>query len=142
MNKITEFRGPTRWLSNFERCEVTYEGVIYSTSEHAYQAAKTIDPQERKRIAQLPKPGDAKRAGQKATLRPDWEQIKLQVMEEITLDKFTRNKNLQQKLLDTGDAELEEGNTWGDKYWGKVNGLGRNELGKILMRVRAKLRGG
>ena len=39
----------------------------------------------------------------------------------------------------TGDAELVEGNTWNDTYWGVCNGVGHNHLGKILMQVRQEL---
>lgn len=61
-------------------------------------------------------------------------------MYEICLAKFSQNENLKARLLETGDKHLEEGNTWGDKIWGTVNGEGENNLGKILMRVRAELR--
>ena len=43
---------------------------------------------------------------------------------------------LKEKLLETEDEYLEEGNTWGDKVWGTVNGVGANNLGRILMEVR------
>ena len=43
-------------------------------------------------------------------------------------------------MIETGDEYLEEGNTWGDRIWGTVNGKGQNNLGKILMRVREELR--
>ena len=38
------------------------------------------------------------------------------------------------------DAELVEGNTWGDRYWGRVGGEGRNRLGITLMRIRGDIR--
>ena len=83
---------------------------------------------------------DAKSEGRQLPLRADWETAKFVVMEEVVRDKFTRNAELRQKLLDTGDAYLEEGNTWGDKIWGTVNGEGENRLGKILMKIREELR--
>lgn len=136
MDKITDFRGPYRWLSNFEACPVEYEGIIYPTNEHAYQAAKSEDPEVRKTIAALPTPGKARRAGQKVVLRPGWDDMKIQVMFDINLKKF-RNPVYMEKLLLTGDVHLEEGNTHGDRFWGTVGGEGRNELGKVLMRIRA-----
>lgn len=60
-------------------------------------------------------------------------------MGEIVREKFVQNPELAQKLLSTGSAYLEEGNTWGDKVWGTVNGSGANQLGFILMRVRDEL---
>lgn len=55
-------------------------------------------------------------------------------------EKFTQNTELADKLLATGDAYLEEGNTWGDRIWGTVNGSGANRLGVILMQIRAELK--
>jgi ribA/ribD-fused uncharacterized protein len=137
---IREFSGDFRFLSNFWRSDVEYGGITYPTAEHAYQAQKTMDEKERKRIAGLRTPADAKRAGQKLKLRPNWEKDKISVMEAIVYAKFEQSEDLQKRLLDTFNAELEEGNNWGDKFWGVVGGFGRNELGKILMRVRERIK--
>jgi ribA/ribD-fused uncharacterized protein len=140
---IDSFQGEYRFLSNFWPAEVEFEGITYPTAEHAYQAAKTLDAAERKRIAALATPADAKRAGRAVQpLRADWEMAKFDVMERCVRDKFTRHADLRQRLLATGDAELIEGNTWGDRIWGVYQGEGENRLGKILMNVRAELRGG
>ena len=61
-------------------------------------------------------------------------------MREIVEAKFEQNPQLREMLLATGDAYLEEGNTWGDRTWGTVNGVGANNLGRILMDVREGLR--
>lgn len=42
-------------------------------------------------------------------------------------------------LINTGDAELIEGNSWGDTFWGECNGIGENNLGKILMKIRKEI---
>ena len=84
-------------------------------------------------------PNEAKALRRKVKLRSDWEEIKNDMMYEICLNKFEQNPDLAEKLKATGDAILIEGNTWGDKCWGQVNGEGENRLGKILMRVREKL---
>ena len=73
-------------------------------------------------------------------LRDDWEAVKIQIMYQIVYAKFSQNPLLKQKLLDTGDAYLQEGNTWYDTFWGVCNGVGQNNLGYILMRVREELR--
>lgn len=73
-------------------------------------------------------------------LRADWEDVKLDIMHEVVKAKFEQNEELKEKLLATGDAYLEEGNWWWDRYWGVYQGEGENHLGKILMRVRAELR--
>jgi hypothetical protein len=138
--KIAEFQGEYRFLSNFWPAEVEFEGITYPSVEHAYQSAKTLDIDERKRIAALPTPVEAKRAGRAVTLRSDWERVKFDVMERCVRDKFTRHPELCERLLATGEAELEEGNTWGDRVWGVYEGQGENRLGKILMQLRAELR--
>src|SRR5688572_16208073 len=100
---VTEFQGEYRFLSNFWPAQVVFERVTYPTSEHAYQAAKTLDPLERTKIAALPSPAEAKRAGRALERRDDWEQVKFDVMERCVRDKFTRNADLREKLLATGD---------------------------------------
>lgn len=137
---IDDFRGPYRWLSNFHMCPVMYEGELYPSSEHAYMAAKTTDLSIRAEIRALPKPGMAKKIGRSLKLRDGWNDMRIEVMETILRDKFTRTPELKQMLLDTGDMELIEGNTWGDVYWGCVNGIGENNLGKILMKLRKEFK--
>lgn len=138
--RIDSFSGEYRFLSNFWPAEVEFEGQRYPSVEHAYQAAKTLDPVERRRIATQATPSAAKRAGRALVLRDDWLEVKLDVMESCVRDKFTRHAELRRRLLETGDAELVEGNTWGDRYWGVFEGQGENHLGKILMKIRGELR--
>ncbi len=91
-------------------------------------------------IAQAPSPSKAKRLGRGVSLRPNWENIKLQVMKDIVRAKFTQNTDLRIMLVQgTGDAELIESNDWGDEFWGVCDGKGENHLGKILMEVREEL---
>lgn len=85
-------------------------------------------------------PSEAKRLGRRVKLRDDWEEVKELVMYEICYHKFNQNPDIKRMLLNTGDAELIEGNTWGDCIWGVCNGVGNNLLGKILMRVRNELK--
>lgn len=136
---IDSFRGQYRFLSNFYPCKVTYDFVEYPTVEHAYQAAKTLIESERAWILSQPTPGRAKRAGKKITLRKDWDEIKLFIMQSLVVQKFG-NKGLAEKLLSTDEEELVEGNTWGDTFWGIYNGVGENHLGKILMMIREELK--
>jgi predicted NAD-dependent protein-ADP-ribosyltransferase YbiA (DUF1768 family) len=62
------------------------------------------------------------------------------VMELCVRAKFTRHTDLGAQLVATGDALLEEGNTWGDRLWGFCEGQGEYRLGKILMKGRSELR--
>lgn len=138
---INTFRGETRWLSNYELCTVFYDGEFYPSSEHAFQAAKTLDLEERKEIQFCATAGRAKALGQKVHLREDWTPEKrIECMRIILWDKFTRNEYLKYRLIATGDEELVEGNDWGDKFWGVCDGQGENNLGKILMEIRTQLK--
>lgn len=139
MSEIREFSGNHRFLSNFHPAIVEYEGVTYPSVEHAYQAAKSLDPEEREIIRSSGSAGMAKRLGRHATVREDWEDVKLEIMAELVYQKFSNDADLTRKLLDTGDTVLVEGNWWGDRFWGVCNGIGYNHLGQILMAVRKSL---
>jgi ribA/ribD-fused uncharacterized protein len=136
---ITSFTGRWAFLSNFSKAPVIMGTQVYPTVEHAFQAAKTLDPSVRRRIAQMPTPGRAKALGQRVDLRADWEQIKFTVMLRLLRQKFKGKRALD--LLSTEDRYLEEGNTWGDRVWGVYQGHGDNLLGRLLMQVRGELRG-
>jgi ribA/ribD-fused uncharacterized protein len=138
VNKIDNFSGLYRFLSNFYPATVVFDHDEYPSSEAAYQAAKTFS-QEIRNEFRLLTPGQAKRFGRMIQVRKDWEEVKYGIMYDIVLDKFTRHDHLKKMLLDTGNAYLEEGNTWGDTYWGVCEGVGQNKLGLILMKVRKKL---
>lgn len=138
--KVESFTGQYRWLSNFWPSSVLLDGRYYATVEHAYQAAKTVDSTERSTVALADSPGRAKARGRKVTLRADWDLVKLRIMEELLVQKFA-TEPLSTLLLATGDAELIEGNTWGDRFWGVCRGDGANHLGRLLMKIRAELRG-
>ena len=136
---INEFRGKYYFLSNFYEVPVTYENITYQNNEAAFQSAKVVDYDKRLSFAHL-NPSQAKSKGRHVQLRHGWDIIKEEIMYEICKAKFTQNEDLRLKLITTGDEYLEEGNTWGDKIWGTVNGKGQNKLGKILMRVREELK--
>ncbi len=138
MNRILGFFGNYRFLSNFWPANVEYAGVIYKTVEHAFQAAKTLDPVERGIIGAKETPGAAKKAGKFITLRSDWEEVKLNIMFDLVTAKFAEEP-LRSELLSTGNAELVEDNNWGDTFWGSCDGVGQNHLGRILMKVRDNL---
>jgi ribA/ribD-fused uncharacterized protein len=142
---IDRFTGPYDFLSNFYPSAITLDGLDFNTVEHAFQAAKTSDLDERQALQLAKSPAEAKRLGRKVTLRPDWEQVKFSIMEALVRQKFTRYPELAEMLLDTGDARLIEGNTWNDRTWGMTKTrqgeyIGKNWLGIILMKIRDELR--
>ncbi len=138
---IGSFHNEYRFLSNFWDVPVTYKGLTYLNSEAAFQAQKCVDEAEKEQFTTL-RTSDAKRLGRHVQLRPDWEDVKIAIMEEIVLAKFTQNEDLKQQLLATGDMVLEEGNTWHDLYWGvdAKTREGQNHLGRILMREKLRNR--
>ena len=146
MKKIDSFERKYYFLSNFFNSYI-YDGlgVEYPTVEHYFQAAKALDLDTRLKIAAAPTPGEAKSLGRHVNLRPDWNIIKSDVMRFALRVKFSQ-PSLRDKLLATGDAWLEEGNTWHDNIWGNCkcekckNIVGENRLGRLLMEIREDLR--
>lgn len=136
---INWFKDEYAFLSNFEPCIITYDGITYSSSEAAFQAQKSANKKVRKIFADL-NPSQSKLLGRNIIIREDWENIKYRVMFEICSEKFS-HEPFKSKLIKTGDAFLMEGTYWHDQTWGvcycsKCGGNGKNELGQILMKIR------
>ncbi|MBV9852166.1 MAG: NADAR family protein [Armatimonadetes bacterium] len=100
---ITAFRDRYEFLSNYFPCPVTVDGETYSTAEHAFQALKTDDPAERRRVREAPAPYAAKRLGKKVTLRDERDARRFEVMERVVREKF-RDPALAAALLWVQDA--------------------------------------
>ncbi len=145
-----------RYLSNFHLCTIKYDGFVYPSSEHCYMAQKTNDNKEKYRLSVHGglTVTQAKRYGQTVSLIDDWDNKRLAIMHDVVLQKFKQNKDIAEKLLSTENKYLEETNYWSDKFWGchvpikhernynlinDVGVYGKNELGKILMKVRAHI---
>ena len=140
-NCVSDFhQEPYRFLSNFYEARITYRGLTYQSSEAAFQAQKCMTEEEKLPFTQCG-PGKSKGMGRRVKLRPDWEEVKVGIMEEIVRAKFTQHPELAARLLATGEMVLAEGNTWGDTFWGVDlrTGQGENHLGRILMKVRGEL---
>lgn len=141
MEKIDKFEGDYFFLSNFYESPFTYEDKVWASVEHSYQAYKSNSEEIREIVRGMKKPYLAKRAGRAINpVREDWESVKYLLMFRMVLNKFLQNQEIADKLIATGDAELIEGNTWGDRYWGVCDGIGENRLGKVLMAVRQVLK--
>ena len=137
MQVITSFRGEYSFLSNFYVCPVEIDGLKFNSSEAAFQSFKDLSKQ---RMFTCLTAKNAKSFGRKVALREDWDEIKIVIMRDVVRAKFLQNPSLAHRLLETGDAILIEGNTWGDTYFGRCRGVGHNYLGKVLMLVRKELR--
>lgn len=147
VSEIKGFYEPFRWLSNFYPLTdyILYQGIEYSSTEHFYQAMKSLDHEVRLHVSTL-KVGKTKKycspENEDFIQRPDWLKLKIQVMEFALRQKFSQDffKTL---LLATGDMYIEETNTWNDIFFGCTpEGLGENHLGKIIMKLREELKKG
>ncbi len=130
------FRGDKFFLSNMYPCPVNYAGTLYPSSEHAYQASKSNNQEVRELISKLKDGWTAKGRGKNIRVRDNWNEIRVEVMREILIAKFSQNEELKQMLIDTGKERLVEENDWNDTFWGVCNGKGENILGRLLMSVR------
>lgn len=131
-------------LSNFSSFAVDWRGRRWSTSEHAYQAAHFIDT-DKKLFEEIFKARSAHDAYKIAKANADkaprnWDEIKTVVMEEIVRLKLEQNPYVRKKLLETEDLLLVEDSPK-DSFWGwGPDKMGRNELGKIWIKLRDELR--
>jgi len=143
-----------RFLSNFYPIEMEYRGLIFPSSEHAYMSEKSNENVEingikynwrqfctRKDI----KPGKIKGESRFLTLRDNWNKLKVGVMYNVLVCKFS-NPQLKERLLATGTENIQEGNWHGDIFWGvdlrQNPNIGENHLGRLLMQLRDEIAGG
>lgn len=151
---IDKFRGEYDWLSNFHMRPISVGGAVLKSTEHFFASCKSVNPQEVKFVLDAPTAYEARQQGKTVTLRPDWNDIRVEVMAIGLWYKFTYNPDLKDKLLLTGDKILIEGNWWHDNFWGDCkfgHGFvdtckrcqyikGQNKLGKLLMQLRGYYR--
>ena len=136
---ISKFDGEYRWLSNFWPCQIEYEGLVYPSVEHAYQAAKLFDPSKRKLFTEDIPAAKAKKMGQQLNIdQIAWAARRVDVMLDLLRIKFAIPE-LREQLIATADQELVEGNWWGDTFWGVCRGSGLNALGRLLMQIRGEV---
>ncbi|MCU7374866.1 NADAR family protein [Paucibacter sp. O1-1] len=149
MEEIKFYRAneePYGRFSNLFKRPIEFEGEIFETSEHAYQAGKARKPQVREWILAAPSPALVAMAAHGLywwDIRSDWSKIKFDRMRDVLRAKFSQHEDLRELLLSTGNARLVEAATVDNtvnRTWGEVKGVGKNMLGKLLMEVREELR--
>ena len=139
-SKIHGFCGEFRFLSNFFTCSIPSGELIFPSVENAYQSYKwpvhlryrfvDISASQAKHLGKIVPNHDTKK----------WNKMRYDLMYELNWQKYTTNPILKEKLIMTDGFELVESNSWGDVYWGKnESGVGENNLGIILMKIRDKL---
>ena len=130
------------FMSNFAPYPFSDGNKIWPTSEHYFQAQKFLIPEIQEKIRQIASPMDAALEGRNRQnpLRPDWEEIKDEVMLQALRMKFSQHPEIAKELLATGDAIIIE-HTRNDAYWADWgDGSGKNKLGLLLMQVREELK--
>lgn len=132
-------------FSNLFRREIAFEGEIYPTSEHAYQAGKARKPDVKAWLMAAPSPALLAMAAHGLyywDVTPGWSRTKFDRMRQVLRAKFIQHLDLQALLISTGEARLVESATIDNpvnRLWGEVNGVGQNMLGQMLMELRAEL---
>ena len=127
------------------------EGLVFPTSEHAYNALKSLIAAEREHVRTQPTAQKAKQAGQKVTLRvsvAQWDDhVRYDVMDQVLRAKFLCHPGRVKALLSTGASLLIEGNKWHDQVFGdcrcgaaRCSTPGDNRLGRSLMALRSEIR--
>lgn len=130
-------------FDNFASFQIDWRGRRWMTSEHAYQAAHFFEtaPELVEEIFQARSAHDAyKIAKAHADKAPtNWDKVKVGIMEDILRHKLEQNNYVKEKLRLSGDMEIIEDSTK-DSFWGwGPNRDGRNELGRIWMRLREEM---
>lgn len=137
---IKEFQGEFRWLSNFAPCKISLGDLTFPSVEHAYMSCKCEYPQWKQFCVSEPSPGKVKKASKTIKLVSNWELIKVPVMILCVTKKFNQEP-YKTKLINTGGEFIQEGNRWGDKFWGVDlhSNQGCNTLGTIIMSIRSSI---
>lgn len=138
---IPEFKNKYRWLSNFYPVEITLDGIAYPSVEHAYMSSKSDDTSWKHFCSDVSNSaGTVKKRSREIQLKPEWDNLKLSIMKECINQKYAQEP-FRSKLIATGNQHIQEGNWWGDQFWGVClkSGQGSNHLGKLILSVRDTL---
>src|SRR4051812_37903027 len=101
---------PYGGFSNFSPHGIALEGYWWPTTEHYFQAQKFAGTPYAHwvRLALTPKLAAEIGRDHRLPLRPDWEQVKEEVMRRALLRKFETHTPLREILLATGDEPIVE----------------------------------
>lgn len=148
MEEIRFYRAsekPFGAFSNLYQRPIEFEGEVFDTAEHAYQAGKPRKAAVRDWLMSAPTPALLAMAAHGLyvwDINSDWSKVKFGRMKKVLTAKFSQHDDLKELLLCTGKARLVESATVDNavnRLWGEVNGVGQNKLGELLMEVRAEL---
>lgn len=136
-NKIYFYGGGYNCLSNFAAYQVQYDGEVWMTAEHAYQAQKFNDSELKDRIKNCSSAYAAKlfASEHEDEVHDDWLEVNASIMQEILQAKLDQHPDIKNKLGASRDMTIIEDSD--DKFWGRgPENNGENMLGKIWMELR------
>lgn len=126
-------------LSNFSAFAIMWKGIKFDTTEAAYHWEKFPTEYDiRNAIQAAMSAHEAFKLAEKyrPLRRPDWDDVKVQVMREILWQKVAQHEYVVRKLLATGERHLVE-DSWRDNVWGwGADQKGQNLLGNLWMEIR------
>lgn len=143
---INRFENENEIYSNFYIRQIYLDNKWWKSTEHYYQAQKARNEEDEELIRNAKTPNEAKKLGRQIKCRKGWEKIKVDVMRKALRAKFTQHQDLKERLINTDDEILVEGNWWHDCYWGScycdhcISREKKNMLGILLMELRDQLR--
>lgn len=122
-----------------------FDGSMFRSAEHAYQYGKPRKAVVAEWLMAAPSPSLLAMAAHGLyswDIAPGWSANKIERMRGVLTAKFTQHDDLRELLLSTGTARLVESATVDNdvnRFWGEVNGVGKNTLGVLLMELRTSL---
>lgn len=130
-------------LDNFSSFKVEYDGYLYASCEEAYQALSFKGSNEKlyQKVIHSHSADEAQRIAYTNSdkQRPDWNDVKVGIMEELLRAKLDQNPYVKKKLLQTDNYTIVEDSPK-DDFWGwGPNRDGYNQLGKLWMKLRDEL---
>jgi ribA/ribD-fused uncharacterized protein len=129
------------YLSPFSAHQIEIWGEKFATVEHAYQSAKFLPGPVREEIKNAPSAYACwklnwKYKQDKSLLTPSFDKDK--VMEELFRAKIAQHTDVLEILKLSGERVLIKNVE--DVYWGvDKDGVGKNMMGKIWMKIRSEL---
>lgn len=136
------------YFSAYSAHQIEFKGGLYPTVEHAYHCQRYSDPAiiEEIRAARSPRKAWEISQKYKAGQLLGFGDRKAEVMEELNRAKLAQHEDIQRALLASGDTPIIKRWVTGsppDGFWDDgSDGAGRNEVGKIWMRLREELKNG
>lgn len=131
--------GEYGFMSNFSKHPITMDGKKYETTEHYYQAMKATNDENHESVRLAKGPKKSKDLARTILLRPDWEDVKYEIMKDALRAKAQQYGFIIPALVTSGTEELAEDSPY-DYIWGTgKDGTGQNLLGKAWMEIREEL---